>query len=212
MGRLNLSDVIQALKDAGLAVERGYPAGKQIHITEPVYAVNIAQMDIHEQTLTALVTVLSPAELGASACEDAALNVGAVLTRINGECVVSACRLNGRTGLFEQEVTARFSTDLKRVMLEDSELTYVVSFTYWREVTSKITSLTDAPWSFRIEEFFPTGADESDEPEEPFSIYHNLYIGLLTFSNCQWTSCKRTWTQSGVRQVREGTAESMDLT
>ena len=211
MGRLTLNDVVQRLEEAGMAVERGFPAGKLMTITEPVCAVNLLKADLRAQTLTAQITVLSPAELGAAVCEDAALGAARLLSDQSYDCTLEACELNGRTGLFEMKMTARFSTDLYRITLGTLELHYAVSFTYWRELKTGVTDLEEVPWSFRLEEFFPTEAPEGDDPEVPFNLLHVTSKGLSTFFNCNWTSWKRSWSPAGIQQIREGTSDYMEL-
>lgn len=211
MGRLSLSDVIRTLQDAGMAVERGFPAGKLTNITGPVCAVNLLKANQREQTLTAQVTVLSPAELGAGACEDAALKAAQVLSDLDYKCTTQACQLDGRTGLFMAKVTAGFSTNLPRFLLGESELCYVESFTYWRELEGNATDLEEMPWNIRLEEFFPSMADESEDVPAPFTLTHVTHQGVHTFSDCCWTSCKRIWSSEGVRQIRIGTSEYMEL-
>lgn len=212
MGKLMLNNVVQTLRSAGMAVERGYPGQKLASITKPVCAVNLLSADLRNQTATARVTVISPADLGAAACENAALNVAEVLAETGGKCDVLACALNGRTGLFEAEVTAKFLTNSPKLLLNSVELNHAVAFTYWRTVDDEITDLEEAPWGFRLEEFFPTGSDEDEDPDSPFTLGHITYTGFYTFSNCCWTYVRRIWGADGIRQIRLGTAECVDLT
>lgn len=212
MGKLMLNNVVQALQSAGMAVERGYPGEKLASVTKPVCAVNLLSADLREQTATARVTVLSPAALGASACENAALDVAAVLAEEGGKCSVSDCTFDGRTDLFAVEVAAQFPTNIPKLWLNGVTLNHAVAFTYWRTVDDEITVLEEAPWGFRLEEFFPSNVDEDADPESPFTLDHITYSGLYTFSECCWTYVRRVWGADGIRQIRLGTAQSVDLT
>lgn len=209
MGKLILSNVMAALDGAGFPVERGYPARGVSAISGPVCAVNLLKADLREQTATALVTVLSPESLGAAACEDAALSAAAVLAELGGKCAVGQCGLNGRTGLYSMEVTAQFYTSTPMVSLEGEQLAYVTAFTCWRTVDDDIPELDDAPWNFRLEEFFPVGTEDDPGPEEPFFLIHTSANGTLTFTGCVWTYQRRVWSADGVRQIRLGMAEDM---
>jgi hypothetical protein len=205
-------DVIQTLRNGGFAVERGFPAAKAVTISEPVCAVNLLKADMRGQTQTVLITVLSPMELGAAVCEDAALSAGRMLNDRQFSCDIGNCNLNGRTGLYEIRLTVAYSTDLKRFMINEVQLGHVVAFDYSQKWLPGMEDVSEAPWEFRLEEFIPHNADEEEQPEGTFTLLHNHTLGLMTFTECTWTLVKRTWTPEGIRQIREGKAQAMDLT
>lgn len=209
MGKLMLENVTAALRDAGFAVARGFPGGKMAAVSKPVCAVNLQAADLREQTATALVTVLSPAGLGASACEESALAAAQVLAELGGKCAVDACGFNGRTGLYSARITARFYTSIPKVSIDGTQLMSITAFTSWRTVDDEITDLDDAPWNFRVEEFFPVGVDEEPELDGAFTLVHTCEAGTKTFAGCTWTYQRRVWSADGVRQIRLGMAESM---
>lgn len=211
MGQLILSNVVQALCDAGINAERAYPARKLAAITEPVAAVSLKQAQLRGQTLTALVRILSPVELGGAVCEETALTAGEALTELGGDCSVEECRLEGRTGLFCVDITVQFQTEKPMVKLNGMPLQYVEAFTCWRTVDEDagVTELDDAKWYFRLEEFFPAGTELEDEPEEPFSLLHVSSIDSEMFYSCRWTYQRRIWGSTGIRQIRLGSAENM---
>lgn len=213
MGQLILDNAVQALKAAGIPAERGYPGSKAAAVTVPCAAVNLQQAALRGQTLTVVVSVLSPAELGAAACEEAALNAGEVLTEQGGECTVSGCEFDGRSGLFTAQVTAKYLTAVPQVKLEGQLLQYVEAFTCWQTVDEDagITSLDDAGWNFRLEEFFPVGVKQEEGPEEPFGLIHISENGTETFYRCKWTYQRRVWGATGIRQIRLGSAEYMTI-
>ena len=209
MGKLMLDNVTQALRDGGFSVERGYPAGKLAVISGPVCAVNLQQANLREQTAAALVTVLSPAEQGAAACETAALEAAQILSELGGKCSVEKCGFDGRTGLFSAQITAQFYTSIPKVTIDGQQLMRIVAFTSWRTVDDEITDLEMAPWQFRIEEFFPVGTGEEPEPSVPFMLIHICENGSQTFTECEWTYQRREWSASGIRQIRLGKAQEM---
>lgn len=208
---MNLDKVVSALRAAGFNTQRGYPARKMPILTEAAAAVNLQRLSRKEQTLTALVTIYSPAELGAVACEETALAAADVLTEQGGQCEVLACEFDGRAGLFSEKISATFLTAVPVVKLDETVLKYVEAFTCWRTVDEDagITDLDAAPWNFRLEEFFPVDALEEEEPEEPFYLMHINENGSETFSECRWTYQRRVWSETGTRQIRLGTALDM---
>lgn len=209
MGKLILDKATTALRDAGFPVERGLPAEAIPAITEPVCAVNLKQANLREQTATVLVTVLSPMELGAVVCEEAALDAAQILSELGGKCTVDACTSLGKVDMFCAEITGRFFTSIPKVVLNEQLLQSVTAFTCWRTVDEEITDLNHAPWCFRLEEFFPLGVEEEPEPEESFLLLHISEQGSKTFTNCTWTYQRRVWSADGTRQIRLGQAESM---
>lgn len=218
MGQLSLADVTGALKDSGLRVQRAYPGTKIPAISEPVAAVRRQGADLQEKSETVAVTILSPGDLGAEVCEDAALAAGNVLAALGAICTVGECSFDGRTDLFSVNVTACLVEEEEvqeepeeprvEVTLGTQVLQYVVDFTAWRTVDDEVTALSDALWNFQLEEFFPTGTQEEKTPEEPFSL--KMTLGTLTESyiECVWIYQKRVAEGSGIRQIRTGIAGS----
>lgn len=211
MGQLILENTVTALSDAGIPARRGYPSDTMPVITQPVAAVSLKQAQLRGQTLTVLVRILSPGTLGASACEEAALAAGEVMTGLGGECAVSQCSFDGRTGLFSSDVTTQFLTEVPVVKINGTQRKYVEAFTCWRTVDEDagITELDDAPWYFRLEEFFPADVETEDEPEEPFLLTHSSITGTEMFRSCRWTYQRRIWGSTGIRQIRLGSSKGM---
>lgn len=209
MGKLILEKTVAALKTAGFAAERGYPAEKIWHITEPVCAVNLLQADLRQQTATVKTTILSPMELGGTVCEENALAAAQVLSEAGGKCSVAALQSDGKQGLFSMEITAQFHTSIPKISLNEDLLQYVTAFTSWRGVDDVITNIDQAPWCFRLEEFFPAGVEEEAEPDDKFSLMHIISGGSQTYIGCEWTYQRRVWSADGIRQIRLGKAEDM---
>lgn len=211
MGQQLINSVVQALADAGYAVERGYPQGKMRSITQPVCAVNLQSADFMENQLTILVQVLSPLELGAESCEAAALEVGEVLNALSGQCSIGACRYDSRTALFSVDVTIRFSVDKPAITVDGQSLRYVQSFNAWRTVDSTVTVWSAAKWHFQVEEWIPAGQEEQTLPEEAFTLTYAGPNGKEQYTAATWTYQKREWSGAGIRQIRSGVADSMEI-
>lgn len=211
MGRVSIGDIVTALNDAGIPAEHGFPAEKMAAIAKPVAAVSLLGAALREQTMTVLVTILSPAESGGAVCEDTALTVGEILSALDSDCTIGECQFDGKAGLFYTKIKADFLTEIPKVKINDTLLEYVEAFTCWRTVDEEagITELSKALWNFRLEEFFPTGASENQDEEEPFVLMHISQNGSETYSDCKWTYHKRVWGSTGVRQIRLGTAVDM---
>ena len=212
-----LSEVLQALKDGGFRADYAWPGHKMPALTDVAAAVSLQNADLQTGSVTVLITILCPAEQGGAACQDAALTAGELLQGLGAAVTVSACSFDGRTGLFSVAVTATFAKDEEEQVQEAQQiisctvglakLWYVVSFTTQREVEALVPEIEDAAWHFRIEEFFPTGTAEEAWPEEPFHVVNGKEILL----NCTWTSHKRVREPEGIRQIREGIAESRSV-
>ena len=212
MGLISVDSVIAALQAAGIPAAHSYPVQKMIAIKKPVAAVSLLDASLRQQTMTVLVQILSPMDSGGAVCEEKALEAGGILSELGGECSIGECRLDGQTGLYYSDIKVRFLTEIPKVMVGDVMLTHVEAFTSWRMLDAEngITQLLDAPWCFRLEEFFPTGSEEESDCSEPFELMHISSSGTESYVNAKWTYQKRTWGSTGIRQIRLGTAERMD--
>lgn len=210
MAKLTITDVLQGLLAAGISARRGMPGEKLCEISESVAAVSLKQADMRKKTMTVLVTVFSPADLGAEACEEKAMQVGQVLTGLGGKCSVGSCRFDGRLALFFTEVTGEFATEIPKITIDNLMLTHVLAFTSWRNVDDIVTSWSDTKWNFRLEEYFPMGEGEEVDPVGAFTLVHTSHNGTETYSNATWTYQRRVWDASGVTQIRLGVAEAME--
>lgn len=211
MGKLILENAVQALRDGGIPADRGMPAGKMGQITGTVAAVNLGAMDMRNKKVTVLATVLTPAALGAAACEETALNAGQILTDLGGKCAVGQCGFDGQSGLFTVEVSGEFNSAVPKVLINETMLNHVLAFTSWRALDEEVTTWHNAKWNFRLEEYFPMGEDQDADPAGEFTLVHISASGTETFLKSTWTYQRRVWDASGVRQVRLGVAEETDV-
>lgn len=210
MVKLTIDDVVQGLLTAGIPARRGMPGEKICEISEAVAAVSLKQADMRKKTMTVLVTVFSPANLGGAACEEVALQTGQVLNNLGGKCSVGSCGFDGKLGLFFEEVTGEYATEIPKVTIDGREMTHVLAFTSWRNIDDLVTSWSDTKWNFRLEEYYPMGEDEDADPVGKFTLVHTSHNGTETFSRATWTYRRRVWDASGVTQIRLGVAEDME--
>ena len=212
MGYAIVESAIEALNESGIRAEHACPGKTFCTIAEPVAAVSLRSAQLRSQTVTVGVCILSPAAMGAGECEKAALLAGETLTQYGSSCTVGACEFDNRLGLFMTEITAQFLTAAPVIELGDIRLGHVEAFTSWRGTDEEagILEMRDAKWCFRLEEFFPAGTLEEDEPSEPFVLTYIDENGSKTFLQSRWTYQRRIWGPTGIRQIRLGTAADLD--
>ena len=108
MGPVILDNLVSAIDALGVATQRARPGQKAAIITRPVAAVSMHSADVHANTITVVVTVLSPMDLGAQTCEDAALMVATLMyDNLRSEvCTVGSCACDERAGVFSIDIKA----------------------------------------------------------------------------------------------------------
>ncbi len=210
MGKLILENVIQALKAGGIPTDSAMPAGRIPHITEPVAAVSLKEMDMRKQKATVLVTILAPASLGGTVCEETALDAASILAGLGGKVLVDQCGFDSSTGLFTEEITAQFWSYIPKIRVNDEPMLHVISFKSWREKVDETTSWNLLPWYFEIKDFVPQGETEDPYPSKNFQLVHTTEGGTETFVNCNWLYQQRVGDASGLWQIQRGVAEQMD--
>lgn len=215
-----VATVIRGLTAAGIRAGAAWPGQTMPHLTAPAAAVSLFQVNQQERVTEVLVTVLCPAALGGEACEAEGLRITEVLSTLGASCVQEGCQYDSRTELFTAPVYAAFTGstldaawtpggDLA-VSLGSAALTSVIGFTAQQETEDPTAApVSSCSWTFKIEEFFSPGYAEQNVPEEPFSITVSRTGRVETFKNCRLKNIKREDTPTGLRQIREGTAESM---
>lgn len=208
MGLAILEQVIAALKAAGFRTQRAYPGTQMPSVTEVVAAVQLAQVDLDKRETTVEIKLVCPQNLGAAACEDAALTAAEALKDIYLSCVVGPVSFDGRSGLFCVSCMAT-KPQKERIFLDVPfkigavNQNRVVLFTAQRQTDEVVTKLSEAPWTVRLEQFTPNTYGEDDDPAgDEFTITSGVEI----YHGCKWTSCKRIRELDGLRQIREGTA------
>lgn len=207
MGQVSLDSIVALLNASGFIAERGFTVECLQNIDGPVCMVNLQEAQLPFGNFAVLARVLSPAELGADACEENAMEVADTLLRQADKCNISNCSFDGRTGLFCTEVTAFYGADTPSVELNSTVMKYVRVFSSWRQTDELTMEWEDAPWIFEIEEFIPEGQTPQNFDGENFSILHTWPGGRESFQSCTWIYRKRTQEIGGVRQIWRGKAD-----
>lgn len=102
MGQITLEQAIAKLKEAGIRAARGYPNSRQPNITGVRVAVNVQKVEPGKTVLVA--AVCQRYSLGASACENAAVQVAQAWTNAGASCSYTTARLDKKSGLYILEV------------------------------------------------------------------------------------------------------------
>ena len=216
MGKSIVTLVTQKLTEAGFWAAEACPGQKLPKLTDIAVAVELKNVNLREKTAQLNVSVFAPVSMGAQACQKAALSVGQVLLSDGADCTQGSCSFDGLANLFCIKIAAKYSgtvlaedwTDMAgfSVTLGAAQLGSLVSFTASRKTDDTVTALSDAPWTFELEEFFRPEDPESADPTEPFTLVVQRPLQRETFTECVWTSQERFTEQSGTWQVRKGKA------
>ena len=224
-----LQQVLTALKNGGFAAELAYPGRKMPQITGPVAAVHMAKVDSAALTSTVSVTILSPGELGGSACEAEAMEAMELLLGCGAVCVQEGCVYDRVSQLYAVEIRTAFTS----VSQSEEEETpagpgFFVSINgvrhgcavafqseETRDYTAEYVTTEPLPmangtgmvqWSLRLEEQIPVGTAEPAEPSPGFSLVVTTGAKTETYTGCQWTSVSREYSSQGLRRLRKGFA------
>lgn len=216
MGQTIVSRVIETLRTAGLRTDEAYPGARIPMLESPAVAVRLGKMDRSVRTTAVLVTVLSPAADGGSICEKTALRAVEALQAMGGTCQKDLCKFDDMADVFFVEIQVEFFGTAREddwlagpgylVYINSQRMDYVVSFSAGRSVDDEATKISDAKWSFTMEELLPPGTSEPPDPAEPFTLLITRSNGDEMFAQCSWTSVKREDTIRGISQIRQGLA------
>ncbi len=218
MGQTIVSQVIDGLTAAEIRADEAYPGGRIPALTGPVAAVRLGKVDRAVRSTTVLVTVMSPAASGGTACETAALQAVAAMEDLEGVCVKDVCKFDEMADVFYIEIQAVFQGVAQAedftpgpgfsVTIGEQPMTAVVSFSSQRKVEGDITDISSAKWEFTMEELLGPGYSEPPDPAEPFLLVLTRETGEERFVNCTWLSVKREETLRGIYQTRTGLAQT----
>lgn len=216
MGQSILDVVVQLLNDGGVPAAPAMPEEDMQVIHSPVAAVSLEKVDRIEGSATVLVEVVAPIKSGARRCQMRALDVCQILTNAGAQCVQGNCIFISKAALFRVQVTALFygiarsdsweGRSAYTVSIADVPLGYVRSFSAEQTVDEENSALSCAAWTFTLEEFFPSGAQEPEDPQEPFVLCFAGADATETFSGCTLTQRQRLHSAEGIRQIRKGKA------
>ena len=212
-----VSNVIDKLSKGGIRSAEAYPGRRIPALTGAVAAVRLGKVDRSVRTTQLEVVIMSPASSGGSACELTALNAVELLQDMGGTCVKDVCKFDEMADVFYISINVEFfGTALPdkwsagpgyAVKIGAQAMNHVTSFLVQRAVDQETASISQAKWTFTMEELLPPGASEPADPAEPFTLSVARSGGDETFTGCAWISVKREDTIRGVSQVRVGTAE-----
>lgn len=235
MGRSIVTIVTDALRDAGIRVQRAMPGKALPELESAAVAVQLAQVDQAAATATVLVTVLAPAKLGGASCEELAVKVSSVLSGIGGVCRQEKLEQLTGTVLLEVPVYGKFAGYEKvdgwqelpkpgpvpeleaitfTVFLGGRIASHAVSFSAWRKAVDEqgvVSEIADVPWQFSLKELLPLDTFEEAELKEPFTITVSRSGRTEVYSGCKLLYQSRYTSSKGLSQTREGVAESLKV-
>ena len=216
-----VSQVINTLRAADIRADEAYPGRRIPALTGAVAAVRLGKVDRSVRRTAVQVVIMSPSTDGGSACETAALRAVTALQSMGGTCVKDVCRFDEMANIFYSEIEADFfGTPLENswsagpgysVKINAQPMDNVVSFAAERKTDSDTASISDAKWTFTMEELLPPGASEPPEPAEPFTVTIIRASGQESFTGCTLSSVKREETIRGVTQIRKGSAKARSV-
>ena len=216
-----VGNVIGALSAASIRSDEAYPGRRIPALTGPVAAVRLGKMDRSVRTTAVEVVVMSPSASGGSLCENTALRAIEVLQGMGGTCVKDVCKFDEMADVFYIRVEAEFfGTAMENkwsagpgyaITIGQQPMEHVTSFSAQRTASGEETALSDAPWTFTMEELLIPGTSEPPDPEEPFTLTVSRSNTDEQFTGCRFTSQQRQDTIRGVTQTRKGTAQRRNV-
>lgn len=215
MERPELKTVIEGLQEQGYRTGRAFPGERMPHIQKPAVAVALQKEESGSQTLA--VTVLYPENMGGGACEDDARVVAGYLRGMGFECVQERCQYDGKSDRFFVRILATWE-DVQAdapytVSVGESLMRYTTGFRAelkrsetWDEESE--TTVEHVTWALTLEEMIPRGAEEPEEPGDPFVLTIMRGAVQERYGDCRWTTHSRQDTQEGLRKVRTALAQT----
>ncbi len=104
--------MVDTLRQAGFQAAAGYPGQVFAGLSQPLAAVSIQNADSAGPTMTILVEVASPANLGGAACQQTALEITQILYQMGAVCSQGACSYSGSIWAYIVPIQAVFSWSL----------------------------------------------------------------------------------------------------
>lgn len=207
-----LTMAINALKAAGIPVQRGYPDGKLPPLRQPEAAVTIEQSDLKRTELA--VWICGPS---AAACEDTAQVAADALRKQRAFCQVEACRFDGKSGLFSVKIQAVWQEKLiNQLKLDQNVIVYATEFSAVQtrqvqqckdEETGQLYVVNEeVVWTIAVQEQLPFREVIEVEGKTPFTltVTHENYVEI--YPNCYWLSI--TLEENGAGLLRKRIARS----
>lgn len=188
---------LEALQDAGIRAERGFPGQMAPAITGPVAAVTVEHSD--QKKIVLAVTVYAPGNQGGRICEELAQTVADVLRGKRGICQVGNCGFDAQSGLFSVKVTAEWRESLHNsVQIDNVTLSYATDFSAVQ--TRQVQQVTDAEtgekrvvneeviWTVAIQELLPFREVMVVDHKEAFTLRVKHDGCTEIYPACYWLS------------------------
>lgn len=231
MGLEWLTQIKQALVNAGFRVEAGYPAHKAVCLTQTAAAVNLKGMD-EKEVREVLVTVLTPRSLGLEQCQSkAAEGIRALASDGNQwsfsgwryeegiDCwVIEICGIPAQTEQAEQPAQPEGCA----VWIGETEQKYVTDFLaqqtpdrrlirpHGEGVPSGVTPGKQG-WNLTLTQLLPVGEPEPEAGAEPFSLTVSRGSISQVYGACWWSGYSSRQTAEGTQVVRSAFALSREV-
>ena len=222
----SVADVIRSwLQVNEVSAIRAYPGSMSPSISSPMATVELYELNPKEETATVLVSVVSPANLGAAKAEDAALEVGLLLQSFGCECKQERVKYLSAPELFCVEIYAKafgvqgqswesgadqalyaFHVEMDGAMVES-----VKSFEAYRDAADTEFGFVNAPWHFRLEQIVSPGKKEPEAPVSAFTMVVRKQGRTETYADCTLSKQSRKLTAEGQIQILEGTASTLTV-
>ena len=221
-----LERVLQRLREAGFPAEYAYSGKKHTAVTEPVAAVHIGKVDREDYRISVAVSILCPAGMGGTACEEAGLRAVEALHEDGAACTMQGCKYDGLTRSFSVAIAAVYTMAVSEgaqeglsfsVSIDGNMLPYALEFTAEEqhkhalrfsmgEREAKAVSLGCGGRNICLVELIPAGGEEIAAQTGSFSIQIDGLHGKERYRDCVWTSVKREFTRQGLKCTRKGLA------
>lgn len=209
-----IEKTVEALQQAGIRAQRGFPAGKMPYLTAPIAGVSVEQ--IKDGAMTVIVRVYAPTNQGGPVCEDTAVLVMQTLTQLQGQCSMGSCEFNGKTGLFCLPVHASFvqedASPTVEVYINDVLVPNVISVSteYQADLDRYVNTQLNAPyfsvsdnrWIVEVVDLIPYG-EMPNYADDHFTLSIHYASGTHSYSGCFWQSVSAKPTAAGIRRVRK---------
>lgn len=106
MGYQWINETIQALQQAGIRAQRGFPVEKIPYLTTSVAGVSVDL--VQAGMITLAVRIYTPLKQGGAVCEDTAALAAETLIPLGADCQIYSCTFDSQMGLFRMTVLATF--------------------------------------------------------------------------------------------------------
>ena len=220
--------MIRRLREESFVADVAYPGQIFPQISQPVAAVHIEKVDRAGMTVTLEVNIISPAELGGTACEMEALRATETLRWTGAVCIQNACKYDGIAQVYVVQILATFTgiteedayvlgpgfyvyiNDLLQLdavaVSEEETIGVQPEFAMGEAVPKAVSQGGGKLWAIRLEELIPNGYPEMEEPAGEFTMKVATDLKTEIYTGCRWTSVQREYTKDGLRRIRKGFA------